>query len=42
MNDLKELGKLMKKNPVIIVATLTAMVVGGILGIIAYYHGWLG
>ena len=32
MNDLKELGKLMKEHPIIIVVTLAAMAVGAILG----------
>ena len=34
MNDLKELEKLMKEHPIIIVVTLTAMA--------AFYQGWLG
>ena len=42
MNDLKELGKLMKEHPVIIVVTLEAMVVGAIFGAVAFYQGWLG
>ena len=42
MNDLKELGKLMKEHPVIIVGTLAVMSVGAILGAIAFYQGWLG
>jgi len=42
MNDLKELGKLLKEHPVIIVATLAGMAVGGGLGVIAFYQGWLG
>jgi len=42
MNDLKELGKLLKSYPVIIVVTLAAMAVGGVLGAIAFYQGWLG
>lgn len=42
MNDLKELGKLMKEHPIIIVVTLAAMVVGAVLGVIAYGQGWLG
>lgn len=42
MNDLKELGKLMKENPVIIVVTLVAMAVGAIFGAVAFYQGWLG
>lgn len=42
MNDLKELGKLMKEHPVIIVVTLAAMVIGAILGVIAFDQGWLG
>ncbi len=42
MNDLKELGKLMKGHPVIIVVTLAAMVVGAIFGAAAFYQGWLG
>ena len=42
MKDLKELGKLMKEHPVMIVVTLTAMVVGAIFGVVAFYQGWLG
>ena len=42
MKDLKELGKLMKEHPVMIVVTLAAMVVGAILGAAALYQGWLG
>ncbi len=42
MDDLKELGKLMKEHPVIIVVTLAAMVVGAIFGAVAFYQGWLG
>lgn len=42
MDDLKELGKLMKEHPAIIVVTLAAMVVGAIFGAVAFYQGWLG
>ena len=42
MNDLKELGKLMKAHPIIIVVTLAAMAVGAILGAVAFYQGLLG
>ncbi len=42
MNDLKELGKLMKEHPVMIVVTLAAMIVGAIWGATAFYQGWLG
>ena len=42
MNDLKELGKLMKEHTVIIVVTLAAMVVGAIFGAVAFYQRWLG
>ncbi len=42
MSDLKELGKLMKEHPIIIVVTLAAMVIGAIFGVVAYYQGWLG
>ena len=42
MDDLKELGKLMKEHPIIIVVTLAAMAVGAILGAVAFYQGWLG
>ena len=42
MGNLKELGKLMKEHPVIIVVTLAAMVVGAIFGAVAFYQGWLG
>ena len=42
MKDLKELVKLFKENPILIVTTLLAMVVGAILGVIAFYNGSLG
>ncbi len=42
MDDLKELGKLMKEHLVIIVVTLAAMAVGAILGAVAFYQRWLG
>lgn len=42
MDDLKELGKLMKEHPVMIVVTLAAMVVGTIFGAVAFYQRWLG
>ena len=42
MKDLKELGKLMKEHPVMILVTLAAMVVGEIFGAAAFYQGWLG
>ncbi len=42
MKDLKELVKLFKENPIRIVTTLVAMVIGVILGVIAFYNGWLG
>lgn len=42
MNDLKEFGKLFKEHPIIIVATLVAMVIGAILGVTAFDQGWLG
>ena len=42
MDDLKELGKLMKEHPIIIVVTLAAMAIGAILGAVAFYQGWLG
>ena len=42
MNNLKELGKLMKEHPIMIVVTLAAMAVGAIWGAAAFYQGWLG
>ncbi len=42
MNDLKELGKLMKEHSVISAVTLAAMAVGAFLGAVAFYQGWLG
>ncbi|MEY8509630.1 hypothetical protein AALA78_15600 [Lachnospiraceae bacterium 42-17] len=42
MNDLKELGKLMKEHPIILIVTLAAMAAGAILGTAAFYQGWLG
>ena len=42
MDDIKELGKLMKEHPVMIVVTLAAMVVGAIFGAVAFYQRWLG
>ena len=42
MNDLKELEKLMKEHPIIIVVTLAAMAAGAMLGAVAFYQGGLG
>ena len=42
MKDLKELVKLFKESPILIVTTLIAMVIGAILGVIAFYNGCLG
>ena len=42
MGNLRELGKLMKEHPIIIVVTFAAMAVGAILGAVAFYQGWLG
>ena len=42
MNDLKELGKLMSEHPVIMIATVTAAAAGAVLGVLAFYQGWLG
>ena len=42
MNDLKELVKLYKEHPMLIVITLISMVIGAILGAVAFYNGWLG
>lgn len=39
MNDLKELGKLMKEHSVMIVVTLAAMVAGAILGQLRFIRG---
>ena len=42
MKDLKELGKLMKERPVMIIVTLAEMVVGAIFWAVAFYQRWLG
>ena len=42
MKDLKELVKLFKEKPILIVTTISAMVIGAILGVIVFYNGWLG
>ena len=42
MNDLKELVKLYKEHTMLIVITLVSMVIGAILGAVAFYNGWLG
>ena len=42
MKDLKEFVKLFKENPILIVTTLVAMGIGAILGVVAFYNGWLG
>ena len=42
MNDLKELVKLYKEHQMLIVITLVSMVIGAILGAVAFYNGWLG
>lgn len=31
----------MKEHPIIIIVTLAAMVIGAILGVVAYYQGWI-
>lgn len=41
MNDLKELVKLYKEHPMLIVITLVSMVIGAILGAAAIYNGWM-
>lgn len=42
MKSIKETGKIFKENPIIIVTTLIGMWIGSILGVIAFYNGWLG
>lgn len=42
MKDLKELVKLFKGNPILIFTTLVSMIIGAILGVLAFYNGWLG
>ena len=42
MKDLKELVKLFKENPILIVIVLVAMVIGAVFGVIAFYNSWLG
>ena len=42
IKGLKELGKLFKENPILIIITLVSMVIGAILGAVAFYNGWLG
>ncbi len=39
---MKDLGKLFKENPILIVTTLVATVIGAIFGVRAFYNGWLG
>lgn len=42
IKSIKETIKLFKENPILIVITLVAMIIGAILGAIAFYNGWLG
>ena len=42
MSDLKEVINLYKERPMLLVITFASMVIGAVLGAIAFYHGWLG
>ena len=42
IKSIKETVKLFKENPILIVITLVSMIIGGVLGAIAFYNGWLG
>ena len=42
MNDLKALGKLFVKNPIMIITTLGAAAIGAVFGVLAYYNCCLG
>lgn len=42
VKGLKELGTLYKEHPILIVTTLLGMIIGAILGALAFYNGWLG
>lgn len=42
VRGLKELGILYKEHPILIVTTLLGMIIGAILGAVAFYNGWLG
>ena len=42
MGDLKELINLYKERPMLLVVTFATMVIGAVLGAVAFYNGWLG
>ena len=42
MSDLKEFINMYKERPMLLVITFASMVIGTVLGAIAFYHGWLG
>jgi len=42
MSDLKELMSLYKGRPILFVITFVSMIIGAILGAVAFYNGWLG
>lgn len=42
VQGIKELGTLYKEHPILIVTTLFGMIIGAVLGALAFYNGWLG
>ena len=42
MSDLKDFINLYKERPMLLVITFAAMVIGAVLGAVAFYNGWLG
>jgi ABC-type tungstate transport system substrate-binding protein len=46
VNDLKILWKYFREHKLaamaVVAATFSGAVAGGVLGVLAYYHGWLG
>ena len=42
MSDLKEFITKYKERPMLLVITFASMVIGAVLGAVAFYSGWLG
>ena len=42
MSGLKELISLYRERRILVVITFAAMVVGAVVGAVAFYNGWLG
>ena len=42
LSDLKEFINMYKERPMLLVITFASMVIGAVLGAVAFYSGWLG